>query len=194
MKNLINKILREELSSHDIEVMLNDIKPNCDCCKYFDMDSVDRFGGMEHPIYYMIEKGEIHRLDYIKPKAYIHKIAYGFGVSYEDALNGAYDEGKAKKYAEAMKNGDKFPVGYFVYGKPDQEGRHRAMAAMMLDCNYIPVVEIEKVSDNVGKNFVIEYKDYTYEQLDQLFKEKGYHGITGLDWRTFKNYIEYKLD
>ena len=88
MKNLINKILREELSSHDIEVMLNSIKPDCDCCKYFDMDSVDRFGGMEHPIYYMIEKGEIHKLDYISPKSYIHKIVYGFGVSYEDALNG----------------------------------------------------------------------------------------------------------
>jgi hypothetical protein len=193
MKAFIKQLLREELSSHDIEVMLNDIKPDCDCCQYFDMDSIDKFGGMEHPIYYMIEKGEVHRLDHVKPKQYIHKIAHGFGVSYHDALGGAYDENKAKKYAEAMKSGDKFPIGYFRFGKPDQEGRHRAMAAMMLGCNYIPVVEIENVSSNYAKRFVEDYKDYSYEELDQLFKEKGYHGITGLDWRTFKNYINYNL-
>ena len=29
--------------------------------------------------------------------------------------------------------------------------------------------------------------------MNQMFKEKGYKGISDLDWRTFKRYIEYRL-
>ena len=56
MKNYIKKILRENLESHDIDSMLNQLKSNidCDCCKYFDMDSINIYGGFEHPIYYII--------------------------------------------------------------------------------------------------------------------------------------------
>jgi hypothetical protein len=193
MKAFIKQLLREELSSHDIEVMLNDIKPDCDCCQYFDMDSIDKFGGMEHPIYYMIEKGEVHRLDHVKPKQYIHKIAHGFGVSYHDALGGAYDENKAKKYAEAMKSGDKFPIGYYTENGGDQEGRHRAMAAMMLGCERIPVIKINKTKPDYINSIVKELVGLSNEEIDKIYKDKGYHGVTGLDLRTLKNYIEYRL-
>ncbi len=200
MKGYIKKLLREslireDLSRHEIDVMLNSIKPKCDCCKYFDMESafLGRFGGMEHPIYFMLDKDEIHELEYINPKQYIHNIARGFGLSYDDALGGAYNEEKARKFAERAKGGSKIPIGYYVDNKPDQEGRHRAMAAMMLGCSYMPVVKIEKISRNFGKRFVEEYKDYNFEQMNQMFKEKGYKGISDLDWRTFKRYIEYRL-
>ena len=63
----------------------------------------------------------------------------------------------------------------------------------MLGCSYMPVVKIEKISRNFGKRFVEEYKDYDFEQMNQMFKEKGYKGISDLDWRTFKRYIEYRL-
>ena len=106
MKEYIKKLLREslireDLSRHEIDVMLNSIKPKCDCCKYFDMESafLGRFGGMEHPIYFMLLKDEIHELEYISPKQYIHNIARGFGLSYDDALGGAYNE---EKYQELL--------------------------------------------------------------------------------------------
>lgn len=193
MKKTIRTLLREALSDHEIDMMLKSIQPDCDCCKYFDMEGLDRFGGMEHPIYHIIEKGKLFELEYLSPKQYIYKIANGFGVSYEDALGGAYDEDKAKKYAEAMNKGDKFPVGYYTEDDADQEGRHRAMAAMMLGCKVIPVVKIIEVSDNYANRFVKNHMDMSYEELDEMFKEKGYHGISGLDWRTFKNYINNRL-
>jgi len=197
MKKYIKKLLREgllgeDLSRYEIDVMLNSIKPKCDCCKYFDMESAfrGRFGGMEHPIYFMLLKDEIHELEYISPKQYIHNIARGFGLSYDDALGGAYNEEKAKEFAERAKGGSKIPIGYYVDNKPGQEGRHRAMAAMMLGCNYMPVVKIEKISRTFGKSFLGKYKDYDFEQMDKMFKEKGYKGISDLDWDTFKRIIK----
>jgi len=194
MKDLVRKLVREALDSHDIDKMLNSIKSNdCDCCKYFDMDDMSRFGGMEHPLYFMIEKRLISELEFISPKQYIHNIARGFGTSYDDAIGGAYLEDKAKKYAEDMKNGSKFPIGYYVDNKPDQEGRHRAMAAMILGCKQIPVIKQLNISGDYVNKFVNTYKKLTKEQLDTMFKEKGYHGISSLDWREFQNYINYRL-
>jgi len=188
-------ILLEDLSDHDIDKLLNQLKNtiNCECCKYFDMDTKSNYGGIINPIYYMLSKGVMHELEYISPKQYIHNIARGFGMSYEDALGSAYNDEKAIKYAEAMKNGDKFPIGYFVDGKPDQEGRHRASAAMIIGCKKIPVIKITNISSGYAKSFVETYKDYNRDELNSLFKEKGYNGISDLDWREFKNYIEYRL-
>jgi hypothetical protein len=196
MKNYIKKILRENLESHDIDSMLNQLKSNidCDCCKYFDMDSINIYGGFEHPIYYIINKREINELEYITPEQYIHTIARGFGISYDDAMNGAYQDDKAIKYAEMMKAGSKSPIGFYTDGKPSQEGRHRAAAAMKLDCKLIPIVKIiNNLSNEYVNNFVNTFKDYSREQLDTLFKEKGYHGISDLDWREFNNYKNYRL-
>ncbi len=196
MKNYIKRLLREGLDSHDIDSMLNQIKSNldCDCCKYFDMRSLKNYGGLEHPIYYIINKREINELEYISPEQYIHNIARGFGISYADAMGHVYQDDKAIKYAEMMKSGNKAPIGFYVDGKPNQEGRHRAAAAIKLECKLIPVVKIiENLSNKYIHDFVDTYKDYTREQMDTLFKEKGYEGITSLDWREFNNYKNYRL-
>jgi hypothetical protein len=194
MKHLVKRLVREALSDHDVDKMLNQIKTTeCDCCKYFDMVDMSRFGGMEHPIYFMIEKRSIFELEFISPKQYIYNIARGFGTSYDDAMGGAYSEDKAKKYAEDMKNGSKFPIGYYVENKADQEGRHRAAAAMILGCKQIPVIKQVNISGDYVNNFVNTYKNLTKEELDTMFKERGYHGISSLDWREFQNYVKYRL-
>lgn len=196
MKTLIKKLLREELGAHEIDSMLNQMKSNldCDCCKYFDMGSLERYGGLEHPLYYLINKREINELEYIDPKQYIHKIARGFGVSYEDALSNAYEDDKAIKYAEMMKSGSKSPIGFYTDGESGQEGRHRAASAMKLGCKLIPVVKIiNNISNAYVRDFVEKYKDYSREEMDKLYKEKGYNGISDLDWREFNNYVNYRL-
>ena len=194
MKDFIRNKIKEALDGHEIDKMLNSIKPtDCDCCKYFDIDGVYKHGAMEHPLYHIINKSVIFELEYISPKQYIHNIARGFGTSYDDALGSAYSEERGKKYAEAMKNGDKFPVGYYTDNKSDQEGRHRAAAAMMLGCKQIPVIKRIDLNPNYARNFVEKYKDLSREQLDTMFKEKGYHGISDLDWREFSNYVTYRL-
>jgi hypothetical protein len=193
MSESIKKQLIEALNYHEIDKMLNSIKStDCDCCQYFDMD-VSRFGWMKNPIYYIIEKHEIQELVFIAPKQYIFNIARGFGISYDDAMGSAYSEERGKSYAEAMKKGDKFPVGYYTDSHADQEGRHRAAAAMILGCKQIPVIKITRINRDFGRNFIEQYKELSREQLDTMFKEKGYHGITDLDFRTFTNYIEFRL-
>jgi len=196
MKIYIKQLLRENLESHDIDSMLNQLKSNldCDCCKYFDMDSLQNYGAIENPLYYIINKREINELEYMDPKQYIYTIARGFGISYEDAMAGAYQDEKAVKYAEMMKSGSKAPIGFYTENKGSQEGRHRAAAAMKLECKMIPIVKIvTDLSNKYVHDFVNTYKDYSREQMDTMFKEKGYHGISSLDWREFTNYVKYKL-
>jgi hypothetical protein len=196
MKEVIKKLLREELNIHDIDVMLNSINSsqNCDCCKYFDMKSLENYSGLEHPLYYIISKRELQEIEYLKPKQYLYKIANGFGLSYADVLGSAYSDEKAEKYSLMMKNGSKAPIGYYVDGKSDQEGRHRASSAMKLGCNIIPVVKINKdLSNNFVNNYVTNIKDLSREELNKLFKDKGYKGISDLDWRELQNYIKYSL-
>lgn len=197
MKEKIKQLLREGLSSHELDSMfyeLNEIT-NCDCCKYFDMESINNYGGFENPIYYAINKREINQLEYIKPKQYIYAIARGFGISYDDAMGHAYNDEKADKYAEMMKSGSKAPIGYYVDGQSDQEGRHRASAAMKLGCEFIPVVKIEKnLSNQYITNYVSELKGLSREEVNTIFKNKGYRGISDLDWRELNNYITYRMD
>jgi len=194
MRKYIKKLLREGLDAHELDKMLNSIKStSCDCCKYFDMEDTARFTGLEHPIYSMIEKHQIEEIEYISPKQYLYNIANGFGLSYDDVLNSAYSDEKAKRYAEDMKKGDKFPIGYYKVNKADQEGRHRAVAAMILGCKQIPVVKKEEINRNYGHDFIEQYQTLDRPALDAMFKEKGYHGISDLDYRTFKNYIEFRL-
>lgn len=196
MKDLIKKRLTEELSIHDLDSMLNDYNKigECDCCKYFDMDTLSNYGGIEKPLYFLISKREIHTLENIPPKQYIYKIANGFGLSYDDTLSWAYKDEKAVKYAEMMRGGSLAPIGYYVDNKPEQEGRHRASAAMKLDCKSIPVVKISRdVSENYIKSVVLELKGKSREEVNQIYIEKGYKGITGLDWSELNNYINYRL-
>jgi hypothetical protein len=165
----------------------------CDGCKYFDYESLEKHLGFVHPIYSIIEKWKAYELVYMTPKQYLYKIAHGFGVSYQDAMGGAYKEEKAKLYAEYMEKGDKFPIGHYTDDNPDQEGRHRAMACMMLDVNTIPVVRITKLGYSDVQKYAKKYKDYSREQLDDVYKDVVPDGISDLDWRTFKNYVENRL-
>ena len=164
----------------------------CDGCKYFDYDSLEKHLGFVHPIYAVIQKWKKYELVYMTPKEYIYKIANGFGVSYEDSMS-AYSEEKSKRYAEAMKKGDKFPIGHYTDENPDQEGRHRAMACMMLDVNTIPVVRITKLGYSEVVKYVKNFQHYTREQLDDYYKDVVPDGISDLDWRELKSYIERTL-
>ena len=51
------------------------------------------------------------------------------------------------KYAEAMRNGEKFPLPYLDYTSAGQEGRHRALAAKAAGIDRIPVVIIDSESN-----------------------------------------------
>ena len=185
-------ILAEQryLQSKGFITEANDNLTDCDCCKYFDMDT-DRFGGLEHPIYYALNKSEIHELKSINPETYLKTVAENFKMHYHEMFNYINQE-LVDKYANDMKNGDKFPLPYYTLNDKQQEGRHRALALKKLNCNNMPVVVVIKLSDKEKDQFANKYKNMSTEELNQEFINLGYEGVSGLDIRELKNYIRYR--
>jgi len=194
----LTKLYESVIKETEMLFMEDVTQETCDCCKYFDFtysQAGGYFGGLTNPLYYELEKGERNEQKYIAPKQYIYAIARGFGgLSYDDVTkSGSVSMTNVKKYAEAMKNGEKFPIGWYKDGSGGQEGRHRALAAMELGCETIPVVVISEVSHDEAREIATKYKDLPRETLDRIYKDKGYNGITDLDWRTIRRWVEYKL-
>lgn len=184
IKKHIKKLLREGLNMN-----------NCDCCNYFDMSSLNNYVEIEKPLYSIVSKRRWGIVEYISPKEYIYRIAAGFGMSYDDALNGGgYNETLAQKYADRMKAGEKAPIGYYKEGKEGQEGRHRAIAAMLNGCEKIPVVKITELSYDEFISLIEEWKNMSYDMLNDIFNEQGYpNGISKLGYNDLMRFIDYNL-
>jgi hypothetical protein len=79
---------------------------------------------------------------YMSPDEYIRKCKEGFLRigEYGDIMAGR-DVARARKYAEMMRNGEKFDMPILDYRRDwfSQEGIHRAWAAQLLDLEEIPV-------------------------------------------------------
>jgi hypothetical protein len=175
------------------ENFLNNIN-NCDGCKYFDMNNIGNiYSAYENPLYSLVYKRKIEELIYMSPKQYIYTIAQNFGgLSYDDALI-PVSQKKVDKYVEAMKNGAKFPVGNYQENSSLQEGRHRAVALIKLGCEKMPVIKIiQDVPNSYIDKVVDELKNMSREEVNQHFINKGYQGITDLDWSELHSYIKYK--
>lgn len=182
-KNLIKNLLREVLETK-----------GCECCDYFDMGSLNDYIEIEKPLYSIISKRRTAIIEYLKPKQYIYRIANGFGISYEDALGGAYDENKAKSYAERMRNGEKAPIGFYTYDGSSQEGRHRAMAAMLNNCDKIPVVQIKHLNNDEFLEIVKSLNGMGYNEINDKFIKMGYpNGISKLGFYDLQRFVDYNL-
>ena len=180
----IRKVLLEELSKKK-------------CTNFFDINSINSYVEFDKPLYSIVAKRKTAKLVYMSPRQYIYTIAQGFGgLSYEDAIAYANldDERLVKKYAEDMKRGDKFPVGYYTRDGEMQEGRHRALAAMSLGCENMPVVEFIKLNDQGFQRVVNKFRDMEFSELNELFIGMGFeNGITKLGYHELKRYVEYNL-
>jgi len=165
-----------------------------DCTNFFDLNSLDKYVEFDKPLYSIVAKRRTGKLIYLSPKQYIYRIAHGFGgLSYEDAMRAVNTE-LVDKYAEDMKNGDKFPVGYFTEDNANQEGRHRALAAMKLGCQKIPVIQFTNLDNNQFKKVINHFKDMDFDELNELFINMGFeNGISQLGWGDLQRYITYNL-
>jgi hypothetical protein len=67
------------------------------------------------------------------------------------------------------------------------------MALMSIGCNKMPVVVIRNLNKDEIVKLALTFKNKSKEELDSMFKKMGYNGVTDLDIRSLKNYIEYKL-
>ena len=161
-------------------------------CEYFDMNSIYKHVEFDKPLYSMIAKRKTAKMHYMSSKQYLYTIAAKFGLSYDDVVHsGAVSPERYKGYAENMKAGDKFPVPYYSRDSDMQEGRHRALAAIELGCEKIPVIEFIKISNSEFQNIIKKFKDKSFEELDEIFKRIGFNGITMLGYNDLNNYIKY---
>jgi len=167
------------------------------CDSHFDFGSLKNYTELTKPLYSIIAKGKYGKLVYMKPKQYIYAIANGFGgLSYADvAESSVVSKGKISKYVDDMRNGDKFPIGYYTKYGEMQEGRHRALAALELGCEKIPVVEIIELNQSQILKVVNKLKDMTREELNVFMKNSNgtNFGISGLCYRELQSYITYRL-
>ena len=165
---------------------------DCDGCKYFDYTTLkNMYGGLNCPLYYMINKGVIYKLNYMSPKEYLIKVANGFKLSYDETINGIMiNKDKINRYIENMKNGDKFPIPHYTIGNSLQEGRHRVLACLKLGCKTIPVVSIEPIDYKTLPSRLAKFKGLSFEEVDNEFKKMGYDGITNLDYKDLTRFFE----
>lgn len=79
----------------------------------------------------------------MSPKEYLQRCAYQiFDSATIESTIAALDDKNVKKYAEQMKSGTKFDMPYLNFMSGQQEGRHRAAAAMQAGIKKIPVLVV----------------------------------------------------
>ena len=89
--------------------------------------------------------GEKHggRIAEMSPAEYLQRCAYQvFEDATIESTLAAIDESNVEKYADMMKNGTKFDMPYLNFMSGQQEGRHRAAAAMQAGIDKIPVLVV----------------------------------------------------
>lgn len=110
--------------------------------------------------YYKFEKGIEGNVEYMTANEYLDKCSKCV-FNGRNAYAGVQD-GKVNKYANAMLNGEKFPMPYirYEYDGGQQEGRHRMLAADRAYPNSsFPVL-------------VIKDSEYTKEERNEYYKKK----------------------
>lgn len=99
--------------------------------------------GTSYYDYYLNGERMGGRIAEMSPKEYLQRCAYQiFDSATIESTIAALDENNVKKYAEQMKSGTKFDMPYLNFASSQQEGRHRAAAAMQLGLDKIPVLVV----------------------------------------------------
>ena len=120
------------------------IGPAKDSYKYFKRDDT---GVKDYND--LIKSGKAKVVE-MSPREYLQRISYHiFGPRYdyttllENQFRIAQHDQSLKDILKAMKSGTKMYTPYLNYREKEQEGRHRAVAAMLMGMDRIPVVIVE---------------------------------------------------
>ena len=85
-----------------------------------------------------LERGDAY-IVHMSPKEYIHRVGFDiFNASLDKTVRGT-DWGNVVKYAKEMREGTRYYMPWLDYKNRGQEGRHRALAAILNGYEHIPV-------------------------------------------------------
>jgi hypothetical protein len=111
---------------------------------------------LKDPEYFKKNKGKQFEIVMMSPDEYIKRAIKGFKDHGEaaDPMSHVRGSDKVSKYAEKMKNGEKFPMLTLDYSSRrsfsgqkrknfSQEGRHRAEAAKTIGVSSVPVMVVK---------------------------------------------------
>lgn len=139
--------IRKEESKKQIEEFKNNWKST------ISEDVKQEYEGFEkdtHTSHYqdLYEKGKAHIVE-MSPEEYLHWCAHnifpkqGYNSTYESQIRAAIgDAGNVMKLVNLMKSGTKMYMPILNFKDSEQEGRHRAVAAMILGIKRIPVMVV----------------------------------------------------
>lgn len=103
------------------------------------------------PEYFEKEKGIIFMIQDMSPQEYIQRAQEGFAKhhDYHGDILDTRNNRLAKEYAQKMLDGETFPMPYLDYTNLsfEQEGLHRAMAAMIAGVPTMPVMVVDNTSE-----------------------------------------------
>ena len=100
---------------------------------------------------YAKKKGFVFKVEWMSPEQYFERLVGVFRYKYgQYTLMTLVTQPRIDKYAELMKQGEKFPALWIEMYKDkkeggQQEGRHRAMAAIAAGIKWVPVVTFQRV-------------------------------------------------
>lgn len=108
----------------------------------------------------------------MSPKEYLERCAFEiFDGTLESTINGVIDE-DAQKYAEKMKNGEKFDLPYLNYRDNSQEGRHRAVAAYLAGIEKMPVLIAGKPPTKEDMGFKLQEAKYKARKAERAYEDR----------------------
>ncbi len=148
--------------------------------------------------YQKFDKGRDSKIVYMDADHYIDYCARNIFHSSRDYVMEPVEEDKVHKYANAMKEGNTFPVPYLDFIYEQQEGRHRALAFAEAfgDKAGFPVLIIYKAEPTLDEIYEYVNKRFgsTYDENYLKSAFKGYAESFGFSERDIYEYlgIEYE--
>ena len=137
-----------------------------------DFEGFDITKGTNTDVQEALDSGKAYIAE-MSPLEYLQRCAYDLedNATLESIIETANGIDKIHEYADAMRNGEKFPILNLTYGskaKRGQEGRTRALAAYEAGIDTIPVAIIGKPSANENISKVPSLKESGIEALDDI--------------------------
>lgn len=159
--------------------------------------------------YIRYEKGQDANIEYMSPTEYLERCAKDiFHSSWNKVIAPIqrYYADTITKYANDMKNGDKFPIPYLDYTTENQEGRHRALAVIEAfgEDSIMPVVvikptdpteeEIREYAEQRWPNDPEWGTDYVKSKYGKFNNEIESDEIEDLAYEEDEDDIDFDLD